>query len=201
MDVIIFSIGIPPPARGQYKVHGWAAVGYGFEMEKIHWYEVPGNSNGAISMNVYLEILKTHVLRWKERGDDFILEQDGAPGHGGASKESSRANNRIVRFLRQHDIEFFFICHDSPDLAPIENTWKGPKQYVTKQPHWDKESLKQLAQEGWDQVSQEFINRQIDSMPQRLRDCIALGGRMTRAGRHPKREILYSFICASYLQA
>ena len=42
---------------------------------------------------------------------------------------------------------------DSPDLAPIENCWQGPKQYTRQRPHWDEASLMELLQEGWDAVS------------------------------------------------
>jgi hypothetical protein len=33
--------------------------------------------------------------------------------------------------------------------------------------------------EGWQRVSQDFINMRINSMPQRLQDCIEMEGRMT----------------------
>lgn len=170
----------PPPEKGRYKAHGWAAVGYDFKMPKILWYDVPSNNNGAITMDVYInEILEVEVKKWIERGDDFILEQDGAPGHGGTGNNESRKRSKVARWLQKNKVPYFFNCHNAPDLAPIENCWSGPKQYISKRPHWDLDSLKELAQEGWDHVSQDFINKQIDSMPQRLRDCCDLKGRMT----------------------
>lgn len=36
-----------------------------------------------MSHEVYVEILEKEVKRWLERGDDFVLEEDGDSGHGG----------------------------------------------------------------------------------------------------------------------
>jgi hypothetical protein len=75
--------------------------------------------------------------------------------------------------------EQYFNCSNSPNLAPIENCWQPPKQYVKKFPHWNKQDTRELALEGWEKVSQDFINDRINSMPQRIQDCIGLEGQMT----------------------
>jgi hypothetical protein len=76
-------------------------------------------------------------------------------------------------------LKSYFNCHDSLDLAPIENAWQPPKQYIRKFPLWDKEETQQLAKEGWDKFSHDFINKRVDSMPQRLREVIEMDGKMT----------------------
>lgn len=53
------------------------------------------------------------------------------------------------------------------------------KQYVRKYPRWDIKDTKQLAYEGWDTVKQKYINQQVQTMPQRLKDVIEAEGRMT----------------------
>ena len=108
-----------------------------------------------------------------------MLEQDGASGHGGSEGEMAPKHNIVAKWFRKNGVQVFYDCHNSPDLAPTENGWQGPNQYASKQPHWDGISLKELLQEGWDAISQEFINEQIDSMPQRLHELQALKGRMT----------------------
>lgn len=52
-----------------------------------------------------------------ERKQDFVIEEDGDSGHG-------PGKSNIVRTWKQeHGLEFYFNCHNSPDLAPIENYW------------------------------------------------------------------------------
>jgi hypothetical protein len=46
-------------------------------------------------------------------------------------------------------------------------------------PHWDEFETRELALEGWQKVLIHFINKQVDSMPCRLQDCIDLEGQMT----------------------
>ena len=87
--------------------------------------------------------------------------------------------NPVAKWFRDHGVQTFFNCHNSPDLAPIENCWRGPKQYQRKRPHWDQETLRELLREGWDQVSQPYINNLVLSMPQRLRDVQRLQGGQT----------------------
>lgn len=57
-------------------------IGYNFKSD-ITFYEVPGNSNGKMTHQVYIDsILEPVVKPWLERGDDFVLEEDGDSGHG-----------------------------------------------------------------------------------------------------------------------
>jgi hypothetical protein len=66
--------------------------------------------------------------------------------------------------------EVFFNCPNSPDLAPIENAWQGPKGYAQKHPHWDEKHLIDLLTEGWEQVRYPYINQMVQTMPDRLRE-------------------------------
>jgi DNA-directed RNA polymerase subunit F len=54
------------------------------------------------------------------------------------------------------------------------------KSYMRKYTHWTKEETEELALEAWNEgISQEQINKLVDSMPERLRAVIAMDGRMT----------------------
>jgi hypothetical protein len=54
------------------------------------------------------------------------------------------------------------------------------KQYVRKFNHWEKDETQQLAKEGWyERLDQEWINKRILSMPERLQAVIDAGGKMT----------------------
>jgi len=81
----------------------------------IHFYDVPGNINGKLTLKVYLEqILKPIVKPWIENHPRFVLEEDDS-GHGTGPKN-------IVRTWKQENkLEHYFNCASSPDLPPIEN--------------------------------------------------------------------------------
>jgi hypothetical protein len=40
--------------------------------------------------------------------------------------------------------------------------------------------VSELVQEGWEKVPQKWIDKLVDSMPQRLQDCIDSGGQMVQ---------------------
>lgn len=62
----------PPAAKDKKRMHCWAAIGYNFKLELI-FYNVPGNSNGNITHQVYIDsILDSVVKPWLDRGDDFV---------------------------------------------------------------------------------------------------------------------------------
>lgn len=159
----------PPPSeeKDRKRKHCWAAVGYNFKSDII--YGVPGNKNGKMKHKVYIDsILEPFVKPWIVEGHDFALEEDGDSGHGTSKK------NRVREWKEGHGLESYFNCLQSPDLAVIENCWAIPKIYTRKYPHWDDATLETLIREGWAQVSQDFINRKVQEMPDRLqvvRDC------------------------------
>ena len=124
---------------------------------------------------VYIDAILGPVVKpWLERGDDFVLEEDGDSGHG-----TGKRRNAVKKWRLDHDLEHYFNCSSSPDLAPIENCWQPAKQHVRKFPHWDDASLEQLIREGWARVSQEFINESGLSMPKGLKEVKDAKGAMT----------------------
>lgn len=161
------------PEEGEKKrIHCWAAIGYDFKSSLV-WYD-PGNRNGKMTQVTYeKEILEPYIKRWITEGREFVLEEDGDSGHGPGKSNPVRA------WKEKHDLKHYFNCPSSPDLSPIENCWLVPKEYVRKYTHWDNETLKELAEEGWKELSQETINRWIDSMPERLQHVIDMKGKMT----------------------
>ena len=127
-----------------------------------------------MSQRVYIDsILEPIVKPWIEAKHDFVLEEDGDSGHG-------PGKSNIVRTWKQNnDLKHYFNCPCSPDLAPIENCWQAPKQYLKKYPHWDDDTTKGLIYEGWANVSQAFINERVSTMPDRLRAVLDGEGKMT----------------------
>lgn len=162
-----------PDEKDLKRLHCWAAIGYNFKSLLV-WYEIPTNNNGKMTQQVYIkEILEPYVKKWLDEGYSFVLEEDGDSGHGPSQ------HNPVRAWKEKYNLDSFFNCPCSPDLSPIENCWLIPKEYIRRYPHWDAETLKDLAEEGWKQLSQKTINNWVDSMPKRLHHVQKLKGKMT----------------------
>ena len=119
----------------KFRHYTWAAVGYNFRSD-LTFYTVPDNTNGKMSKKVYRDVILEPVVGpwcdqvkrgWK---DPFVLEEDGDSGHG------TDAQSCIVRKWKdKKGLKTYRNCTSSPDLAPIENCWQPPKQYLKKFPH------------------------------------------------------------------
>jgi hypothetical protein len=98
----------------------------------MYFYNVPGNKNGKMSHNVYInQILEVAVKPWLRLKLPFVLEEDGDSGHGYGGK----CDNKVKKWKRSHGLVTYQNCHNSPDLSPIENCWQLPKQVVRQYAH------------------------------------------------------------------
>ena len=131
-----------------------------------------------MSLQVYRDkILEKVVGPWLDRGDKFVLEEDGDSGHGGGNSKGGRLN--IVKEWKQaHGLKHFFNTPGSPDLSLIENYWRAVKQYIRANLKIGADIM-ELALEGWRRISQPQINQLVDSMVRRMEDVLASEGRMT----------------------
>jgi hypothetical protein len=155
------------------RIHAWAAIGHNFK-SNLTFYKISTNTNGKMTQQAYIDrIIEFVVKPWLEQGDHFALEEDGDSGHGPGK------HNIVCKWKEDNKLDHYFNCHSSPDLAPIKNCWQPPKQCIKKFPHWDENDTRELALEGWDKTSQDFINKRVATMPQRLQDCIDMDGQMT----------------------
>ena len=103
--------------------------------------------------------------------------QDGAGPH---------ASKKTFRFLQRNRIQLQPWPGNSPDLNPIENAWHLLKARLRKRfrdprkrPHTEAEWIK-AAQEEWEQIPQEVLNRLVDSVPRRFAACIKARGGHTK---------------------
>jgi hypothetical protein len=127
-----------------------------------------------MTYKAYIEqILEPVVKPLIEKGKKFVLFEDRDSGHG------TGKNNPVRTWKEKHGLKYYFKVSNSPDLNIIENCWLPPKSYVCKFPHWNDEETKALIIEGWEQVSQDYINRMVRTYPQRFRDVIKTGGQLT----------------------
>ena len=83
------------------------------------------------------------------------------------------------KWKEPNGLETYFNCHNSPDLAPIENCWQPVKQTLRKFPYWDDATTKELIYKGWTLVTQKFINEKVATMPEKLQAVKDGEGKMT----------------------
>lgn len=164
-----------PADNDSKRYHCWTAVGFNFK-EALYFYDIPGNHNGRMTMDCYTTYILDGVVRqWVERGDFFVLEEDGDAGYG------KKQDSPPARWKRQHGVTAFWNHYSSPDLSILEDCWSVVRDaHLRTQPcPEDDDGTKQLVIDGWDKVSQHFINERVLQMPQRLQAVIDMDGQMT----------------------
>ena len=127
-------------------------------------------------MNVYLNIFERDdsVKAWLTRDDKFVLEENRDTVHDTSS------HNKVRIWKERHDCKQYFNCSKDSNLSVIENCFKSLKDIPRKTAIYDTKQLKEELQNAWNEhVTQEFINAQVLSMPQRMHDVIKDHGTMT----------------------
>lgn len=162
-----------PTEKEAKKFHVWAAVGWNFKSD-LTFYEVPTNTNGKMTLQVYRDVILEGVVKpWLQRGDEFVLEEDQDGGHG-------TGKTNIVRTWKERNrLNCYFNASSSPDLVIIENCWQVPKQHLKERPHWLDEETVKMIREGWANLQQSYINQLVESIPKRLHDVIISEGKLT----------------------
>lgn len=162
------------------KVHAWGDVGWDYKIDKLIIYNVPTNNNGKMTGLVYTkEILEPYVLPCAEQAgkETYVLLEDNDSGHG-TSKGARVTGPR--KWKRDNGVRCIFNAPKSPDLNIVENCWQPLKEYVTRADHFDEDEVINTVHEGWDRaVKQSFINRLVDSMPDRLHQVLDRDGRIS----------------------
>jgi len=134
--------------------------------------------NGTLTAQCYIdEILNDHVrplaLAVTNRGENFVLMQDGARAH------SARV---VTQYLADNNIEKMEWPACSPDLNPIEHLWDQLGQRIRNRmnPPVTIRELEDALVEDWQQIPQESIRRLIRSMPRRCQGVLDANGGNTR---------------------
>lgn len=106
-------------------------------------------------------------------GPNFLFMHDNARAHAAG----------IVReYLRDVNITVMDWPARSPDMNPIEHMWDELKRRVrARQPvAQTMQELKTAIEEEWEMIPQNFIERLINSMPNRMRAVVDAYGGNTR---------------------
>jgi hypothetical protein len=133
-----------------------------------------GNQN----QHSYLKTLQDYLLpeieaARNEFGVDMVFMQDNAPCH---------KTNLIMDFLRDNEIRTLDWPPQSPDLNPIENLWAIIKARRYKRfgiPKTKEELIDQMFA-IWEEIDPEFLDTLVDSIENRLKEVVRLGGRTTK---------------------
>jgi hypothetical protein len=54
----------------------------------------------------------------------------------------------VQSWKKEHNLKHYFNFPCFPDLAPIENCWQLPKQFMARFPHWDEFETRGMALNG-----------------------------------------------------
>jgi transposase len=134
------------------------------------WGVINGNGTGPlvrcigrINQHAYKDTLEAHVA-YLQSG---TFMQDNAPCH---------STHLIRNWFEQQGITTLPWPSLSPDLNPLEHLWGIMKRKIQGEQFHDKNELWMKLQEIWSSFTPEFVQRYVDSMPQRIRAVIKAKG-------------------------
>ena len=151
---------------GGVNVMVWGAIWYGGRSSLIF-------CDGHVNAEKYIGILKDGLLPlFTEDLDktEFFFMEDGAPCH--------RAKN-AVNWKRQQGLNILPWPGQSPDMNPIENVWHILQQNMHKRSPkpGNKQDLMAALSAEWTNISQDVIDRWIETMGNRIQTlCEKRGG-------------------------
>jgi len=135
---------------------------------------------GNMTMPQYLtKIFRPHIeSAWqqaKEQHRAFVLLEDNDGSHG-----TRTSNNIVARYKAKIGIPWYANSARSPDLNIIENVWRILKQRLKQRLRLESaltiDRVKEILLEIWDGIEQSEINKLIETMPERINECLRRKG-------------------------
>lgn len=128
-----------------------------------------------VNTDVYLEILKDHVLPWitstYDEETNVVFQQDGAPAHT-SKKTQNWLSENMPRFWSKT-----MWPPSSPDLNPLDfSVWANIEARACQHPHQNVESLRASIAKHWREMSSHYIIKVCKSFRRRLEAVIAANG-------------------------
>ncbi|CAJ0945408.1 unnamed protein product [Ranitomeya imitator] len=100
-----------------------------------------------------------------------LFQHDGAPCHKAKV---------ITKWLMEQNIEILGPWPgNSPDLNPIENLWSIIKRWEDKQKPTNSGKMQALIMQEWTAISQDLVQKLIESMPGRIAEVLKKKGNFT----------------------
>lgn len=145
------------------KIGIWGGIsGFGTTAAKIY----TENMNGHLYCDVLQHELKKFITKIPKK-TKMIYQQDLAPWH-----TSDIVKEKIAK-LKLNVLDW---APKSPDLNPIEMLWSILDKKLASKPIYSKQALKDRLQEEWNNIDQDLCIKLVESMPERIRKCLAAKG-------------------------
>lgn len=147
--------------RAEIKLMIWGAIGLNFKSE-LRFIE------GSMDATQYQQTMLQVIVKAFKRRKNCYFMQDNARPHSARS---------TAKFLSDAGIKTLEWPAYSPHLNPIEKLWNHIHFLIAKRRPRDVDDLKAKAQEVWDSLSQEMINRYVLGFDDAIERCIREKGR------------------------
>ena len=149
------------------KIGIWGGIsGFGTTAAKIYM----ENMNGHLYCDVLQHELKQFITKIPNK-TKMIFQQDLAPWH-----TSDIVKEKIAK-LKLNVLDW---APKSPDLNPIEMLWSILEKRLASKPIYSRYALENRLQEEWSNIDQDLCIKLVESMPERIRKCLAAkGGRFS----------------------
>ena len=122
----------------------------------------------------YHDILEQHLLPSIKKfkfGKEFVFMHDNHPKH---------TSGLIKDWLKEKKIQTLPWPSFSPDLNPVEHLWDELEHRVKKYQPKNAQQLKDLLQDEWKNIEHCVLEKLVDSVSSRVRECIKANGYPTR---------------------
>ena len=122
----------------------------------------------------YRKILEDNLLPSVQQlglGTNFTFMHDNDPKH---------TSGFVKDWLRNNNIQMLEWPSSSPDLNPIEHLWDVLEERVKKYHPKNKAELGQCLIQEWQKIELPVLAKLVDSVPNRLNECIKMKGYPTR---------------------
>ena len=122
----------------------------------------------------YREILEKNLMESANNlglGGNFVFQHDNDPKHRAVF---------VNDWLKKTQIEVLKWPPFSPDLTPIEHLWDELERRMKKHQPKNKDELKQYLLHQWFGIGRDVTEKLVDSVPNRLYECLKMKGYPTR---------------------
>jgi hypothetical protein len=149
------------------KIHCWGGIGKHFKA-RLYFFKQNLNSD------LYCKILKSrlsNVQKYRAAKRKPVLVQDNDPKH------RSIKTTELLEKLAPNRIKDYPV--NSPDFNPLENIWAILQNSISQKKITNIPALRRHLTEAWKNLDMEVVARCVESLPDRLQECIDRNGKRT----------------------
>lgn len=126
----------------------------------------------TVNADEYLRILDDKLVRIMTLHNCSVFQQDGAPAHSA---------KKVTQWLARNRVKVLEWPGNSPDLNPIENLWMVMKRKLRAHSPSNRKDIIYWLQRIWcTEISPDYCQKLVESMPKRIRKVIDNRGYTTK---------------------